>query len=111
VPLFIRNPVTSLMKELGYGEGYRFPHRPAVSPQSSDASEKKAEAESGKQEAGREDTLGGFIATNYLPEKLAGKRFYFPKEEGAEKKVRDLLERRWGKEMRRKGSGRGDDTK
>lgn len=26
VPLHIRNPVTSLMKDLGYGKGYKYPH-------------------------------------------------------------------------------------
>ena len=26
VPLWIRNPVTGFMKEIGYGKGYRYPH-------------------------------------------------------------------------------------
>ncbi len=49
VPLHLRNAPTPLMKDLGYGEGYRYPH----------------------------DYEGNMIDQNYLPEKLRGKQFYF----------------------------------
>lgn len=114
VPLFIRNPVTGLMKELGYGKGYKYPHKkgarglPAGADEGLEAGE-RPRASNQKQTTSEgtapevEDILGGFILANYLPEKLKGKRFYFPKDEGAEKKVKELLERRWGKGMKRKG--------
>lgn len=47
VPLFLRNPVTSLMKEQGYGKGYDLPHTP----------------------------VGKTIAS-FLPKKLQGKRYW-----------------------------------
>jgi len=114
VPLFIRNPVTSLMKELGYGKGYKYPHSGIRGEEAKTEKEGEdfasgdesagglASAESEKPEPEAEDILGGFVLANYLPEKLKGKRFYFPKDVGAEKKVKELLERRWGKGMKRK---------
>jgi len=53
VPLRFRNPVTKLMKEVGYGEGYKYPH--------------DFEPEELKNEV-------------YLPDKLKGKKYYFPKK-------------------------------
>ncbi len=136
VPMFIRNPVTPLMKELGYGKEYEYPHKTVASSQEPVAREEgqvqgakgkvqgKGAIDQGlgareeKEDAGEprsqileshasdfqsDDVLGGFVLANYLPEKLKGKRFYFPKDEGAEKKVKELLERRWGKGMRSKG--------
>ncbi|HJY98938.1 MAG TPA: replication-associated recombination protein A [Patescibacteria group bacterium] len=50
VPLKIRNPVTKLMKEVGYGEGYE-----------------------------------KYTKESLLPEKLSGKRYYVPKENGSSK--------------------------
>lgn len=63
VPLPLRNPVTQLMEELGYGRGYVYPH---------DTEEKVAAQES-------------------LPEQLQGTRFFEPTEEGFEKRVRQRL--------------------
>jgi len=51
VPLHLRNAVSSLMKDIGYGKGYKYSHD--YSP------------EEGKQD--------------YLPKKLLGKRYYHPK--------------------------------
>jgi putative ATPase len=65
VPLHIRNAPTRLMKELGYGEGYQYAH---------DLEDQTASMEC-------------------LPESLAGRRFYQPKETGAEKEIRERLER------------------
>jgi putative ATPase len=64
VPLHIRNAPTGLMKELGYGEGYRYD---------------PAEPE-------------GVAAQTYLPERLRGERFYHPGRFGHEKTVAARLE-------------------
>ena len=65
VPLHIRNAPTRLMHELGYGEGYLYDP----------------------------DADHGVARQTYLPPSLAGQRFYEPGEEGAEKRVRERLER------------------
>ncbi len=64
VPLFIRNAPTKLMKDLGYGEGYIYPH----------------------------DTMEGIVKANYLPEKLKNKIFYNPKDAGKEEKIKKRIE-------------------
>jgi len=65
VPLHLRNAPTRLMKDLGYGRGYDYAH---------DHEEQTA-------------------AMECLPESLAGRRFYEPKEIGFEKEIRERLER------------------
>jgi len=65
VPLHLRNAPTGLMKGLGYGRGYQYPH---------DAPER-------------------FVATPNLPEALQGERFYEPTREGAEAAIADRLAR------------------
>ena len=65
VPLHIRNAPTRLMKDLGYGRGYQYAH---------DFDEQTA-------------------AMECLPESLAGRRFYEPKEAGFESEIRARLER------------------
>ena len=55
-PLVIRNAPTGLMKELGYGKGYRYAH----------------------------DQQGGIADQQHLPDELAGKRFYEPTAYGQE---------------------------
>lgn len=52
VPLYLRNAPTELMKKMGYGKDYQYPH---------DFPEKK-------------------LRQNYLPEKLVGKKYYFPEK-------------------------------
>ncbi len=66
VPMKLRNAVTKLMKDEGYGKGYRYAH----------------------------DEEGG-VATGetYLPEQLAGQRFYEPTERGYEKTIAERLRR------------------
>ena len=59
VPLHIRNAPTRLMKELGYGKGYRYAH----------------------------DYEEGFVPQEHLPEALKGRRFYEPKEIGFEREI------------------------
>ncbi len=66
VPLHLRNAPTELMKELGYGKGYQYPH----------------------------DHPGHHVAVTYLPDALKGKAFYQPTEEGAEKDIRERQARR-----------------
>jgi putative ATPase len=65
VPLHIRNAPTKLMKSLGYGHGYEYAH---------DFDEQTA-------------------AMECLPEALAGRRFYEPKDIGFEREMRERLER------------------
>jgi putative ATPase len=64
VPLHLRNPVTRAMRELGYGEGYRYAH----------------------------DYPEGVAPMESLPPSLAGKEYYRPKKAGWEKRVRERLE-------------------
>lgn len=65
VPLHIRNAPTKLMQELDYGDGYRYAH----------------------------DEPDGFAAGEvYLPEALAGERFYEPVKRGLELKIVQKLE-------------------
>jgi putative ATPase len=65
VPLHLRNAPTPLMKGLGYGHGYRYPH----------------------------DAEGRFVADPNLPEVLADARFYEPGAEGAEGALAERLKR------------------
>jgi putative ATPase len=66
VPLHIRNAPTALLKDLGYGKSYRYPH----------------------------DDPSGWVPEIYLPDLLAGSIFYHPTARGWEGKFRQLLERR-----------------
>ncbi len=64
VPLHLRNPVTPLMKRVGYGEGYIYAHN---------TEEKTTTMET-------------------LPESLKGKRWYEPGEIGFEKDIKKRIE-------------------
>lgn len=70
VPLHIRNAPTGLMKGLGYGKGYKYPH-----------SFKDAEVEQ-----------------VYLPESLKGRTYYRPNERGYEREIAERMARRGKKE-------------
>jgi putative ATPase len=63
VPLHLRNAPTPLMKSLGYGKEYRYPH--------------EAEGAVGEQD--------------YLPEELVGKEYYEPTERGFEARLKEYL--------------------
>ena len=76
VPLRLRNAATGLMKEEGYGAGYRYSH---------------------------EDEPEG-MNDRYLPEELAGRVYYEPKERGAEAEIRERVER-WRREREGRSEG------
>ena len=64
VPMHLRNAPTRLMKGLGHGDGYRYAH----------------------------DEPGGYAAgEQYLPEALAGRRFYEPVPRGLEQRIGERL--------------------
>ncbi|OGP79305.1 MAG: AAA family ATPase [Deltaproteobacteria bacterium RBG_16_49_23] len=63
-PLHIRNAPTSLMKELGYGKDYQYPH----------------------------DYPDHFVDEEYLPENLKGRIYYRPTDQGFEKEIKKRLE-------------------
>jgi putative ATPase len=65
VPLHIRNAPTKLMKQLGYGKGYRYAH----------------------------DDKDALVSQTHLPEELAGTMFYRPTNRGYEALVKDRLEK------------------
>jgi len=68
VPLHIRNAPTRLMKELGYGEGYRYAH----------------------------DYEEAVVDQEYLPRELRGRVYYHPTTRGHERLVKERLEK-WRK--------------
>ena len=66
VPMHLRNAPTRFMKEIGYGEGYRYVY----------------------------DEEDAFAAGEvYLPEKLQGQQFYQPVDRGLEAKIKQHLEK------------------
>ena len=69
VPLHIRNAPTQLMKELGYHDGYKYPH----------------------------DYPGHFTPQQYLPEELATHRFWYGQHNPAEEKLYQRMLNYWGK--------------
>ncbi|MCI5451076.1 replication-associated recombination protein A, partial [bacterium] len=70
VPLHLRNAPTSLMKELGYHEGYKYAH----------------------------DYEGNFVRQQFMPDELVGRRFWKAQDNAAELKLRDRMEMLWGKQ-------------
>jgi putative ATPase len=57
------------MKNLGYGKNYHYAH----------------------------DYENHFYEMNFLPDELIGKQYYFPTEQGQEKKLKDRLSFLWKK--------------
>lgn len=64
VPMWIRNAVTNLMKRVGYGKGYLYAH----------------------------DFDEGIVDQSYLPDRLAGTKFYSPTDRGLEDRIRQRLD-------------------
>lgn len=69
VPLYLRNAPTKLMAELGYSDGYRYAH----------------------------DYPGHFADLEFMPDELAGRKFYEPADNKAEDVLRGRLENLWPK--------------
>jgi len=67
VPLHLRNSPTKLMKELGYGEEYQYPH----------------------------DYGGHFLQQEYLPKEISGTTFYSPADNRMEEEFKKRLESIW----------------
>jgi putative ATPase len=65
VPLYLRNAPTALMKDLGYGQGYKYPHQ----------------------------YPGRHVEEVYLPENLQDRVYYTPGEDGYERVIRARLQR------------------
>ena len=74
VPLHLRNPTTRLMRELGYGRGYKYAH----------------------------DYSGHFVEQQNLPTSLQGKQYYFPSDQGYENEVNARLETWWRNKQEKK---------
>ena len=68
VPLPIRNAPTQLMKELGYHDGYKYPH----------------------------DYPGHFTPQQYLPDELVNERIWHGQHSPAEEKLVERMKNYWG---------------
>jgi len=68
VPVHLRNAVTGLMREMGYGKDYKYAH----------------------------DFDGHFTPTSNLPDNLKGRKYYRPGDQGHETEVAQRLEEWWG---------------
>ena len=69
VPLNLRNAPTKLMKEMGYGEDYKYAH----------------------------DFQNQFVDQEFLPEKIKGTTLYSPGNNSKENSIREFLKLRWKK--------------
>ncbi|WP_396148648.1 replication-associated recombination protein A [Flavobacterium sp.] len=67
VPIHLRNAPTKLMKELGYGEEYKYSH----------------------------DFANNFAEQEFLPTELSETTFFEPGENAREKEIRQFLKNRW----------------
>jgi putative ATPase len=67
VPLHLRNAPTKLMKEMGYGSGYKYAH----------------------------DFPNHFAIQEFLPDELYGSKFYEPGGNPKEENIRNFLKQRW----------------
>ncbi len=75
VPLHLRNAVTKLDKELGYGDGYEYAH----------------------------EYKDKITSMDCLPDSLKGKKYYFPTDIGNEKSAKETLRRIEALKRSRKG--------
>jgi len=67
VPLHVRNAPTKLMKDIGYGKGYKYAH----------------------------EYDENFISQEFLPDEIKGKKFYDPGNNARENELRKFLKQRW----------------
>lgn len=68
VPLHLRNAPTELMKELGYHDGYKYPH----------------------------DFPGNFTEQQYMPDALKNERLWHAQHSPSEEKLYERMKRLWG---------------
>ena len=69
VPLHLRNAPTQLMKDIGYHDGYKYPH----------------------------DYQGHFTPQQYMPDTLQNERLWFPQHSPSEEKLYERMVNYWGK--------------
>jgi putative ATPase len=68
VPLHLRNAVTTLMSDEGYGKDYKYAH----------------------------DYAGNFVEQEFMPETLKGKQFYHPNVENTtEQRIAERIQQLW----------------
>lgn len=72
VPLHLRNAPTTLMKDMGYGSGYKYAH----------------------------DHPGNFVEQQFLPDNLQGTQFWEPGLNPAEDKIKQHMSELWGTKKR-----------
>jgi len=72
VPLHLRNAPTKLMKNIGYGEEYKYAH----------------------------SYDGNFVDQEFFPEKISGTKLYEPQNNPAELKILERLRSLWKKRYR-----------
>jgi putative ATPase len=78
VPLHLRNAPTRLMKDLGFGKGYRYAH----------------------------DEPGGYAAgERYFPDGMPDRRYYVPASRGLEIKIGEALNARRERDRQSRGAG------
>jgi putative ATPase len=78
VPLHLRNAPTRLMKEIGYGKGYRYAH----------------------------DEPGGYAAgERYFPDEMPERRYYVPAPRGLEIKIGEALNARRARDRQTRDAG------
>lgn len=68
VPFHLRNAPTKMMKQLGFGAEYQYPH----------------------------EAPGNFVVQDYLPEALRGSEWFVPGSSATEVKLAEFLAARWG---------------
>lgn len=72
IPMQIRNAPTKLMKELGYGDDYKYAH----------------------------NYPGNFAYQEFLPQELSNAMFYTPSNNVREEQIKEWLQVRWGSKYR-----------
>jgi putative ATPase len=79
IPLHLRNAPTALMKVLGYGRGYEYPH----------------------------DFPNHIVVQENLPEQLRGDQYYDPSERGSEKGIKERL-KEWRTKLQKRRTTKGE---
>jgi len=74
VPLHLRNAPTKLMKQLGYGQDYKYAH----------------------------SYKGNFVEQQFLPDEIKDSRFWEPQSNAAENALNDRMQQLWGDKYKKK---------